>query len=288
VSYARVATVALDWLGRNQQRFTDIAAEGNDPLRLKPLCELALAADVLVTFGDEASGPAGREQLARCWRALNDGELFIDVLQRRPDIPMLLLSYPCFVRHGWSSPPLEAAVRRFFSVRGFAADLAGWSRVGFARLLELVGASPPWTVAEALADTFLGQRAEPWSMTRSSAYATTHLVFYLTDNGTRPDGLPGELRAYLADWLPVWLERFHRARNGDLFAEMLMTARFAGLPDEDDHGAALASYLQPDGALRGREGLGSSPRAEGDELTFIENYHTTLVGLSAAVAARGA
>jgi hypothetical protein len=285
IAYRTVLRSTLDWVVGHAEQFGNRTPETPTAASLtlyKPLCELVLAADVLATYGDPEIARLGRTYLEDAWHRLHDGDVIAKLLVERADLPVFIMTYPSFRRFGMTSTRLEQSIREHFAVRGYAyQELPGWFRHGVERLLAMLGAPSPWSARQTLADSWLGARSEPWTLTIGSAYGVTHAVFYATDIGVEPDALPPELREYLEAWLPVWIRRYQRVHNADLLAELVMTARCIRAPDVDDYGTMLAELVGTDGALVSSD----EARANDDDRDrdFLARYHTTLVALSAAV-----
>ena len=90
----------------------------------------------------------------------------------------------------------------------------------------------------------------------------THTVFYRTAFGARPRTLPRPDRAYLRDWLPVWVKHDADLGNHDIAAELIMVARCIGLADDERWGAVLRSAQTGEGMVPVRgAGAARSSRA---------------------------
>jgi hypothetical protein len=155
-------------------------------------------------------------------------------------------------------------------------ELRAWEKLELAVALERLGLPSPLTPAAAFARTWLAQRPEAWALTPRIGYQVTHAVFHVTDFGARPERLPPDTRAYLADWLPVWMAYAARLEHLDLLAEFVMATALSGLEDGvDDALATLLNGLTADFANPGKRAAKA----------FAERYHLVLVSLMAGLAA---
>ena len=119
------------------------------------------------------------------------------------------------------------------------------------------------------------------------AYSLTHAVFFMTDWGADPDGLPAAERGYLAENAPRWMDAFRAQGHFDLYAELAAAVCCAGASAPPEAEAVLRGAQQPDGAVPGpAERVAERTRGVEDaqRRRFIAAYHTTLAALLASFA----
>ena len=81
----------------------------------------------------------------------------------------------------------------------------------------------------------------------------------------------------------MWIEYYRSVANYDLLCEMIMVLRCIGRFEyPEDWGARLLAFQRTDGMLPGPT-HGLTDEKTDDLRIFAKNYHTTLVGLMAAV-----
>jgi hypothetical protein len=287
-SYRRTAARALGWIVRHRGQFRLRGDERRRVALSKPLGELALTADVLMSWSRAPSAAyrAGRELLSFCWDEFGRGEMMRALVWREPDLLVFGSLYETFHRHGLRNALLPSALREASRLTGVRAlEFPAWRRLEMAMAYRRLGIPTPWPVAKAFKDTWLSSRPEPWALTVSAAYSLTHTVFYRTAFGRSPSRLPFHLREYLQRWCPVWIHHYRDIENYDLVAEMIMVLRCIRAPDTGDFAAMLSAGQAANGMIRGPAGAGRGldPFAQGRvRRTFLDNYHTTLVALMAA------
>ncbi|MFJ9720679.1 DUF6895 family protein [Streptomyces sp. NPDC101213] len=337
----RVEEGALAWVSAHREHFAlgadALAPDGAVNGSWKPLGELArvcASLSPLTPPRDPLHAPV-RDLLAYAWRQTGEGELFARLQRLEPFATYPLEVYAAFASAGLRHPGYEAAAATVARSRGWQLAeqdptrrlgvLAAERRIGLHRHGDdrrhhdahghdahgHDGVRPHDGVRRSLGRTWLGGLPEPWAFERFSGYALTHVVFHLTDWGRRPAGVPADLREYLADWLPAWLDTCLDAGMWDLGCELLAVA--ASLPEPLSPAAAghawdrIAAARHAGGALPEQRGSGtadpappgapsepvrsepvpfeparSEPAASGPAPDFPHCYHSTLMAAFAA------
>ncbi|MFE7648480.1 DUF6895 family protein [Streptomyces phaeoluteigriseus] len=294
-SARRVQEDALAWVSAHREDFAlgadALAPDGAVNGSWKPLGELARVC-VSVSLRTPPSDPLhARVQglLAYAWRQTLEGELFARLQRFEPFATYPLEVYAAFASAGLRHAGYEAAVAAVARSRGWRlAEQDPTRRLGVLAAERCVGVHRPEDVSRSLNGTWLGGLPEPWTFERSSGYALTHVVFHLTDWGRDPDGVPADLRTYLADWLPAWLDTCLDAGMWDLSCELLAVA--ASLPEPlgpvsaSDAWEWIAAARHPTGALPEERPPRTRSRSEPE---FALCYHSTLMAAFAAALAVG-
>ncbi|WP_263164947.1 DUF6895 family protein [Streptomyces sp. SCSIO ZS0520] len=277
----QLALRALSW-ARDRESDFRLPEDPTDPAHprdrtLRPLAELAQLSHTIARVSEPGSRREVRARalFAFAWRETAEGEVLAALARREPFATYPLEMYAAFAEAGLRHPGFEHQVRRLTGTRQWRlAERDATRTLAVLHAERTLGLSPHRDQAAAQSATWLGGLAEPWSFTTQSGYAATHHVFHLTDWGTRPAGLPPEVREHLRLWLPAWLACTAEAGDWDLTGELLAVA---AVLDEEPPGLAaawhtLARAQRPDGALPHSREL--AERAPGD---FVHSYHATLV-----------
>ena len=122
-------------------------------------------------------------------------------------------------------------------------------------------------------------------MDDGQAYSLTHAVFFMTDFGSRPEGLPPACRDHFAHNAQGWAQAFRGRSNHDLFAELALACCCAG-GEAPWAERGLSTVQAEDGMVPG-PGLRSPQLVAGatvERRRFLENYHTTLAAIMASFA----
>ncbi|HXB55933.1 MAG TPA: hypothetical protein VN461_14195 [Vicinamibacteria bacterium] len=280
----------------------------DDLFPLKVLAELARITEVLARSPRLSADVRERvTALSRfAWEQFGEGRLFTTLLSARPYV-VLGTMYSIFERLGFVhaetrallaqlSGPGGVSVRQF-PPRGapgmsapapFGKDGAAVLALGLALAWRQMGLPSPWSEEKLLPLTWLSHRPPVATLSDAEAYSLTHVVFFMTDFGDRPEGLDRECRQYLRERCPVWMEALRRGVNLDLYSELATVLACIGetLPPEVE--TLLRDAQADDGMLPG-PGFRSQRRldatADPDRRLFLENYHTTLAGILASFAA---
>ncbi|MER5209604.1 hypothetical protein ABT063_03185 [Streptomyces sp. NPDC002838] len=282
-----VETAALTWLSAHRGDFAlgdeALTADGQVDLTWKPLGELAQTC-ASIRLHTEPSDPLHAcvsDLLEFAWQQTGRGELFLRLQRLEPFATYPLEVYSVFAAAGLRHAGYEAAAATVARARGWRlTEQEPTRRLGVLRAERRSGIYRPEKSAQALRRTWLGGRPEPWTFERSCGYALTHVVFHLTDWGRTTEGVPADLAAYLADWLPPWLDTCLDAGMWDLGCELLVVAgSLPGLPDSvmlQDAWVRIARAQYDSGALP-EEDVGAAPEPD-----FRHCYHSTLMAAFAA------
>ncbi|WP_369194249.1 DUF6895 family protein [Streptomyces djakartensis] len=288
----RPAEAALAWICDRRADFAlgedALAADGEVNRSWKPLGELALMC-AAVSRNTPPSDPLharAADLLEYAWQETGRGELLVRLQHLEPFATYPLEVYAAFASTGLRHPGYEAAAALVARTRGWQlTEQPATRRLGVLNAEERTGVRRSGGMPHALRTTWLGGLPEPWTFERDSGYALTHVVFHLTDWGRLgPAGLPPDLAAYLADWLPPWLDTCLDAQMWDLGCELLAVA--ASLPELPapalllDAWERIAAAQHPSGALR------EAGHSDG-EPDFTVHYHSTLMTVFAAALTTG-
>ncbi|MFE7900203.1 DUF6895 family protein [Streptomyces sp. NPDC057424] len=288
----QVARTALAWASAHRADFAlgedALAADVQVNSSWKPLGELAQVC-ASVTRHTPPTDPlhtCAADLLAFAWQQTGDGELFLRLQRLEPFATYPLEVYAALAAAGFRHPAYETAVATLARTRGWRlTEQEPTRRLGVLKAEERGGIHRDEPGHQVLGHTWLGGLPEPWTFERSAGYALTHVVFHLTDWGRSPQELPTDLTAYLADWLPPWLDTCLDARMWDLGCELLaVAASVPGLPDGAVPGDAwqrIAAAQDPSGALP-EEGDSGDP-----DVHFAQHYHSTLMAAFAAALTAG-
>ncbi|MFF8669944.1 DUF6895 family protein [Streptomyces sp. NPDC015242] len=290
-----VARAALAWASGHRAGFVlgedALAPDGQVDRSWKPLGELAQVC-ATVTRRTPPGDPLHRhaaDLLAFAWRQTGEGELFLRLQRLEPFATYPLEVYAALAAAGFRHPAYEAAAATVARTRGWRlTEQDPTRRLGVLMAEEHGRIHRDEPADRALRRTWLGGLPEPWTFERSAGYALTHVVFHLTDWGRGGAGVPDDLTAYLAHWLPPWIDTCLDARMWDLACELLaVAASVPGLPDDTVPGDAwqrTAAARDASGALP-EEGDAGDPGDSG--AYFAHHYHSTLMAAFAAVLTAG-
>lgn len=275
---------AVEWIKTQKSQFSLEAHPKQDVTRLsfyKPLGELLMTLIVLRRSGVAAQFVEEYSNWA--WNEVGTGSQLEELLLLRQDLWAATIMYGWFRELGFYSPRVERAVRYVYRT-----DLYQSQAIVYYRRLE-VEVALQYLHGRALGpeicdSTQINAMPEPWAVSEDVAYTTTHEVFYVTDFGKRPELLRPHIKNYLLLWLPVWLDVFRSAGHWDIFGELLTVANILGARDIFTHHCPHFLQVQlGNGVFPGptppRPPLGTEK--EWDRSFFLDNYHTTMIGLIA-------
>ncbi|GGY99759.1 DUF6895 family protein [Streptomyces poonensis] len=287
-----VEEAAVTWLSAHRDDFVlpedALAPDGRVNSTWKPLGELAQVC-VSVRRHTARTDPVHAcvsDLLDFAWRQTRHGALFLQLQRLEPFATYPLEVYATFASAGLRHLGYEAAAATVARTRGWQlTEQQPTRRLGVRKAERRSGIHRPEPGPEAVRRTWLGGLSEPWTFERSSGYQLTHVVFHLTDWGRTSEGLPSDVAAYLADWLPPWLDTCLEARDWDLTCELLAVAATLPRPLDPvtlrDAWTGIAAAQHTSGALPERAG------AEGPEQHFAGAYHSTLMAAFAAALTLG-
>jgi hypothetical protein len=305
VGGAPVWRSGLAWLEGQRGGFALPRGEAPDLFRLKALGELAAIAEVLWRRRQALpeAGTRARALLEFAWDEFERGETFARVLDVRP-YPVLGTMYAVFERLGWRHEPTRERLARLGQpgalkagprppepresepvAAQYGADGVAVLCLGLALAWERLGLAAPWQRGRLYPLTRLARQAPGLELSVPDAYSLTHTVFFMTDWGAQPEGVPANERAYLAERVPGWMQAFHAQRHFDLYAELAAVLCCVALPPPAEAEDVLAGAREEDGSIRGHEER-VQERTRGLEDTerrrFVAAYHTTLAGTLAS------
>jgi len=284
---------AIDFLNANKKEFKlPLGPLSDETLqRLKPLGELALVSSLLLHRKDVAEPQRKycRNFLTFAWSELRRGEVFVEVLEARPDLVILGSIYPCFEEHGYRNDRAKQLFELLVASRSISSiEFPAWRGLDLAYACDRMGIRSRWNLGDIFPSTWLARHPEPWLFGEETAYAVTHTVFYMTAFGLKPTGLGSKTTRYLKTWGPVWLAYFYEIKNFDLFAEIALSLECIGERNPSIEGR-LRAVQRADGSIPGPAGSAKYILQKGQSQKrqrFLRNYHTTLVSLLASFASR--
>jgi hypothetical protein len=304
-----VWTEGLRWLEREREGFALPRGQEPELFRLKALGELAAIAEVIWRRRELAADVRARVHalLEFAWREMEQGEVLSRYLHARP-YPVLGTTYSVFERMGWrhegvrqrlaelGQPGALAAVRAAAPkttaepvAAQYGTDGVAVLCLGLALSWEALRLPSPWQRTRLYPGTWLARRPPVEELSVPEGYSLTHTVFFMTDWGAEPEGLPETDRAYLEARGPRWMEAFRGRGHFDLYAEVaaaLCCAR-VGVPAEAE--VVLGRAQQDDGAVPGpAERVAERTRGieDPERRRFVSAYHTTLAATLASFALR--
>jgi hypothetical protein len=280
----------------------------DDLFPLKVLAELARIAEVLMRSPRLPADVRERvTALSRfAWEQFGEGRLFTALLSARPYV-VLGTMYSIFERLGYVHAETRALLARLsgpgrisarqFPPRStpgmsapapFGRDGAAVLALGLALAWRQMGLPSSWSEEGLFPLTWLSRRPPVTTLSDPEVYSLTHVVFFMTDFGDRPEGLNRECREYLRERCPAWMDVLQRGANLDLYSELATVLACIGEPIPPGVETVLREAQADDGMLPG-PGFRSQRRLEAtadpDRRLFLENYHTTLAGILASFAA---
>lgn len=295
---ARFLTGLLSWLTANIRFFDppqedeiyDVAPENIFPGReRKAFGELGLALRLAHRV------PLLRDRreirmLTDAWLAMaRRRNIFFDARRRIHLVPLMAVSLAVFSALDQVPRAARQAVQTVLA-RQFLdrTERSAWSQVDLQYYFDAIGLQhalpePPVLFQRS---SLLGLPALPHAQ-KIDLYATTHLIFHLSDfgAGALPDATPGQL-AEIRNYVALALATCLAERDFDLAAEMLLSRICLG--ESADALSRFASDMlrraqQPDGFVPDSSWLAGLKQAEGttERATeeFFAVYHPTLVAL---------
>ncbi|MEU7281094.1 hypothetical protein AB0A69_20250 [Streptomyces sp. NPDC045431] len=285
-----VGEAALGWISGNRADFRlgDSALDpGADVNRIwKPLGELAQVCVCVRRYSPPGTPlhDAATDLLAFAWRETGEGELFLDLQRLEPCAMYPLEIYAAFASAGLRHPGYEEFASAIARTRGWRATEQHPTRLlSVLNSERRTGLPDHEEMSAALGRTWLGALPEPWLFETTAGYATTHVVFHLTDWGRATDGVPPWLADYLETWLPPWLDTCLDDRQWDLSCELLAVA--ASLPRPPERAAITAAWAELAGAQDASGALvevGPTRHRPALPHGFAHRYHSTLMAAFAA------
>lgn len=280
--------------------------DADDIFPLKALGELARTADLLCRRRDLPAEMQARPRalLEFAWDQFDEGRLFAELLDRRP-LPVLGTMYSIFEPHGFVHDGTRQALARLAGPGGlklkqlaprprdtprepmtrYGPDGAVVLALALALAWRVIGLAGPWSEERLFPLTALAKCPQVDEMDDGQAYSLTHAVFFMTDFGSRPEGLPPACRQHLAHNEQGWAQAFRGRSNHDLFAELALACCCAG-GEAPWAESGLRAVQAEDGMVPG-PGLRSPQLVAGatpERRRFLENYHTTLAAIMTSFA----
>jgi len=288
-----VEVAALAWVSAHRGDFAlgddAFTADGHVDLTWKPLGELAqtCASVRRHTVPSDPLHACVSDLLGFAWQQTGRGELFLRLQRLEPFATYPLEVYSVFAGAGLRHAGYEAAAATVARTRGWRlAEQEPTRRLGILGAERRSGIHRPERAEQALRRTWLGGLPEPWAFERSAGYALTHVVFHLTDWGRTARGVPADLAAYLADWLPPWLDTCLDAGMWDLGCELLIVATSLPRPPDpallQEAWTRIARAQHDSGALRVQDPDPGQYAGTDPEPDFLPCYHSTLMAAYAA------
>jgi len=288
---AGVLQGALAWLERHLDYF--------DPFKdgeLSGLCEIPLAElGILTLAAVRCSEPVDGTAVSAFVDALEEAYRDPRYEERPFREPETLVSHlivaAALVHAGRLDPSsYRKAVARLVGASTLTApSLPPHRMMELRHALDLAGVEHPLPSYRALfLDTLPARRINPIFAAASEAYVVTHVLFYAADLGyRRPAGLTERDRIRLGRLVTQLLGMYIVARNWDLTAELILSARCLDTttPFVDVGWECIAAAQRSDGAVPGPRNRPSDDKPLTPDEDVATCYHTTLVSSLAALAA---
>jgi hypothetical protein len=280
----------MRWLSDNRDGFQlgddALEADGEVNRTWKPLGELAQVC-VCVRRHTRPGEPLHRiasDLLTFAWRQTRHGSLFFELHRLEPFATYPLEVYAAFASAGLRHTAYEKAAAPVVRTRGWQmTEQEPNRRLSVLNSERRSGFPLHGECAAALRRTWLGALPEPWMFERPAGYQLTHVIFHVTDWGHAVRHVPPPVAAYLADWLPAWLDTCLEDEQWDLSCELLAVAASLPRPPSrsliEEAWGALAGAQDASGAL---VGIGPGRRGEAYPHNFTTCYHSTLMAVFAA------
>lgn len=251
---------------------------------IKPMGELMLVADLLLRTSHRKND--ARDLLDFGWEELEKGKVLESILCSRPDLLTLSAIYAVFHVNGYHSESLKTQIERVVKTPGyFNLDLPAWRRLDLLHGLSSLNINTDQKISSVFKNSWLAEKYSYWTITDATAYGVTHTVFYMTDYGRKPDGLPEDIISYLSAVLPKWAEHYLQEGNYDLASEMFMSMGCIDTHPPYELINQFSAGQRKDGSYEGPPfGALNLVHGESDEerIGFLSDYHTTLVACMAA------
>jgi hypothetical protein len=290
-------TGILAWLSANiaafdppqEEAVTDVEPEGvMQGARRKAFGELGLA----LRLAHRVPGLRERPEidfLTAQWLAMADRRnIFFDARRRIHLVPLMAVALAVLTSLGGANDSARRALQTVLDRRFLdRTERSAWTQIDIAYYLDAVGLRHAFPDPATLfrRSSLLDLPAVPHAL-RIDFYATTHLVFHLSDFGARdlPGASGAETRA-IRRYLALALATCIAEKDWDLVGEFL-AARIC-LGDAGDAlgdaamealaGAQQSAGFIPDLAWLRRHEAGGEPDTPADEFAAV--YHPTLVTL---------
>jgi hypothetical protein len=298
----QVEARALSWLAQhlgyfNPLKYTEMLKLD---LAIKASAELALLCDY--ALGQRAGREADYEQLASfLWSEVFCANEVRDYLLTA-ELGLLTFNFYASLRQcGYRDEDYERRLRALLD-EGYvlASERIPTRDLDFIHSLQKLGFEySREDASQTYAKSLLSRHPSLYPLTTDDIYAITHVIFFVTDFGRMPGGFSEGDVGYLSASLPRLLRYYLRKHNWDLVAELIICLQAVGLsrvPEYDHALGLLLSAQADDGSFPGPIGdEGGRLWGEAKEVAksatdswqrFHDNYHTTLVSIIAARAAR--
>lgn len=280
----KTALLLINWIDSNKQQFSHLNGFTSEDklMLLKPIGELALCCDLMIRSNLQQEW--AKNYLTWAWNELEKGDFLKKTVLARPSLIMICSLYSTFHRNGFHNAGLLDLLR--YHVKSSfteAMQYPYWRRLDLMLAFYEIGLSDK--LNPIFENTWSFHQPEPWMIDNESAYALTHEVFYITNFGESVNLIPKISSEYIKRWLPTWRKIFLQDDNFDIYAELIMTSACIGGDSRLSSDYELIEReVNEFGFLRGPEHGGRS-LSEGvtsdKRITFLKNYHTTLVGMMA-------
>lgn len=291
----------LAWLSGNLAKFdppqedaiVDTSPERVMPgARRKAFGELGLALYLARRVPELRARPEV-QSLTGAWLAMaRDRRIFFDARRRIHLVPLMAVSLAIMAALGELDREAREALQTVLD-RGFLdrTERSAWTQTDIAYYLDALDLKHRFPAREALfrRSSLIAPPALPHAL-RIDLYATTHLIFHLTDFGGRAlrGATPGEV-VRIADYAALALAMCLAEQDWDLVGEFAAARICLGAARDslDDAAiAGLAGAQDPSGFIPNGSAPGAAEAEEGADRHFLSVYHPTLVALVMLACAR--
>jgi hypothetical protein len=300
---------ALKWICEHQHYFNPLVYSNGRRfnLALKAMAELAILCDLAIAHNrDTATAKIYRELASYLWSDAFCHEALQDHLLTE-EIGLLTVGiYGSLRQCGYEDRGYRIRLIRLLQ-EGYisAAERVPHRELDYIYSLWRAGfPSSEDLIQSTYRRTLLAQHPKPSPLTTEDVYGITHVIFFLTGFGLiKPACFNGEDLKYFDLVFPRLLQFYLRKGNWDLSSEMLICLQHTNLrfhPVYEDAWAVLLSQQQADGTFP--DSIPANDKETGEEsdnkaaeppagsvsmadwAVFRDNYHTTLLMLTACLA----
>ena len=293
-SYDSLGLKAVQWVVANLESFDPIAHDGSVKVdTVKPFAELAFLASIVEQKRHSVYKEAFRAATEFVERTAQRNQLR-DRFLRQPSLFLLYGNiYTALERwsrqeHSWHLPIQRLIDSGYLTTM----EMVPFRKIDLFNMLEATGYRHDLPSPQELyRNTLAFRMPSVLYLTNDDAYAITHTLFYLADFGSQDLRLfLGERYADTVMYVEMLLGMYLRKQNWDIAGELLICCDCLGSRPEPFYRLGwegIARAQLDSGEIIGPKFDRNSPKlaaaAEARKYCFDQNYHTTLVGIGAAL-----
>lgn len=269
---------SFDWIQTNAKRFHPIGrGKAVSERALKALVEALLVCELSSASRRFSKHPAVQKLLSIGSLTWADEQYLSRALRRPSAFRLYFATLASLIRCGTQIKRRDKTLVLQLIRRGYATllDEAPMMQLDSIAVLHRLGLRRNFlreSSRSIIRRSLIGRRLPPLEMTRMDVYNLTHLVFYLTDWGSRKRTSLSNADLAYARWairllMPVYVA----IEDWDIVGELLIAACCINSWNEPGTRRALSSLAEA------QEDDGTFPRATGNIRGFFGKYHTTVV-----------